>query len=235
MARGAAARVALQVACSADKRTGARISTGGETPRRNSTALESTGSQGSQFNTRSTRWMPAGASTSPTGTATTYLAAEVQSSSPRRPRDDASVRNQLNSSHNFIPATSSRDLTRAGKTAQTTPKPALAITLQPMSHRRRVARDHVSGRVDRPSTTPPVGISILDDAARREQLLTKTLLPLRLANVSGFSCEAERSEVSSAASRSYAAAVPTGPGTTVLVLRGAAYSRYAHRLTRRLC
>jgi len=56
------------------------------------------------------------ATTRPDGTATSYLAAEVQSSSPRRPREGRSQSQiQLNSSRNAIPAANSRGIQRGDR------------------------------------------------------------------------------------------------------------------------
>ena len=82
------ARGAFQSTASRTRRAAEETSAGGEATWRNATALEGHFSEGSLVRTTSTRWMPAG-SISPDGTATSYLAAEVQSSPPRRAREGA--------------------------------------------------------------------------------------------------------------------------------------------------
>ena len=84
------------------------------------------------------------------------------------------ARKQLNSSQNAVPAASSRSPQPLVTTAQTTPKPAPAITLQPTRDRCGMSRDCLTRRAGRRSTTTPVSISIFDDATRHERQLAKT-------------------------------------------------------------
>jgi len=81
------ARRAFQSTARRTRRAAGDTFAPGEASRRNATASEDTLATLPGQNA-STRWMPAG-STSPVGTATSYLAAEVQSSPPRRPREGA--------------------------------------------------------------------------------------------------------------------------------------------------
>ena len=113
--------------------------------------------------------------TRPAGAATTYQAAEVQSSSPRRPREGATVRNQLNSWPRRDPGC---QVANTSPAADDRADDALASTRDHASATRdrcRMSREQVTGRGDRRSRTPPVAISIQDDASRREQQLTRTL------------------------------------------------------------
>ena len=161
--------------------------------------------------TSSTRWMPAGLNLAG-WKGQRPLAAEVQSSSPRRPRESAAVRNQLNSSQNAndgcqLAGISTVVHDRADDAEVRTRDHASATR-----HRSRMSRDHAAAWTDRRSRTPPVAISIHDDAPRREQQLPKTPeAPARSAQRIRFKLQ-KPSEASflSASNRSWAAATRCG-------------------------
>lgn len=171
---GAAARVALQVTCTADKLTGARNSTGGEAPRRYSTASEGDAAsaagldeldsmdarerQPHQPERREANWPPRYNHLLLGGPVRARQPgiSSIQARTPPRPQ----AREALN---------------RAGGPRRTTPKPAPAITPQPARQRSRLSRNHLTCRAGRRSTTTPVTISSHDDAAGREQQLTRPL------------------------------------------------------------
>jgi len=98
--------------------------------RRSATASEGAAAKARQSERPHPDGCPRGP-TSSVGTATSYLAAEVQSSSPRRPREGATGRNQPDSRRNAIPAAGERQLQQWQTAAQTTLKPVATITLQP--------------------------------------------------------------------------------------------------------
>ena len=173
-ARRATARPASQVACTAAKMTGEPSGTGGEAPgetRQHRKALLQTHAGQDELNSMDAR----GATTSPAGTAKGYLAAEVQSSSPRRPREGATARHQLDSSQNAnhgckLAFTSPAENDRADDAEAYTRDHAPAA--RHLSHHLSRSRCRSA---DRRSTTTPVAISSHDDVARREQQLTRPL------------------------------------------------------------
>ncbi len=83
--------------------------------------------------------------------------------------------NQLNSRRNAIPAASSQQLQTVAEDRADDASASTRDHASATRHRSRMSRHHAAGCADRRSKTPPVTISIRDDATRHEPPLTKTL------------------------------------------------------------